>query len=29
VTSLSAALVFVLLTAMTGFGVIALDPCKA
>jgi hypothetical protein len=28
VTSLSAALVFVLLTAMTGFGVIALDPCK-
>jgi hypothetical protein len=28
VTSLSAALVFVLLTAMTGLGVIALDPCK-
>ena len=28
VTSLSAALVFVLLTTMTGIGVIALDPCK-
>jgi len=28
VTSLSAAVVFVLLTVMTGLGVIALDPCK-
>ena len=28
VTSLSAALVFVLLTVMTGVGVIVLDPCK-